>query len=272
MRLLDWLLRRRADDDLQDEIRAHLSMAAQDRIEDGEDPRAARLASLKEFGNVTLTREATRRSWGGALARLRRRVRPGRALRRASAPPQPGYALVVVAVLALGIGANVAVFALFNGLALKPIPGVEGSARLGVLVGANGGRPHHPALVPRLPRHEREHGRSPARRHVDGALQPRPRHPRRARVRRDGHRQLLPGAGRSRRASAARCCRPTTSSPGKHPVVVISDGLWRASFASDPAIVGKTIQVDGYPLTVVGVTEPAFAGRFRSCRSMCSCP
>ena len=138
MRLLDWLLRRHRDNDLQDEIRAHLSMAAQDRIADGEDPEQARRASLREFGNVTLTREATQRSWGGAwrdrVAEFAQDVRFSvRVLLRT-----PGYALVVVAVLALGIGANVAVFGLFNGLALKPIPGVEGSARLGVLVARTG--------------------------------------------------------------------------------------------------------------------------------------
>src|SRR6185436_3541963 len=65
MSLIDWILRRRRDDDLQAEIRAHLSMAAQDRINDGDNPEHARLAARKEFGNVTLIREATRRSWGG---------------------------------------------------------------------------------------------------------------------------------------------------------------------------------------------------------------
>lgn len=65
MKLIDWILRRRRDDDLRAEIRAHLSMATQDRIEQGEDPHHAHLGALKEFGNVTLTREATRQSWGG---------------------------------------------------------------------------------------------------------------------------------------------------------------------------------------------------------------
>ena len=54
---------RHDDDDLQEEIRAHLAMAAKDRVEDGADPKAAREASVKEFGNVTLIREAARRVW-----------------------------------------------------------------------------------------------------------------------------------------------------------------------------------------------------------------
>src|SRR5436190_24003552 len=138
MRLWDWFLRRQRDDDLQDEIRAHLSMATEERIASGEDPVQARHASLKEFGNVGLTREATRLSWGGAwrerVAEFAQDLRLSiRVLLRC-----PAYALVVIAVLALGIGANVSEFSLFKGLALKPIPGVEGSARLGVLVTRTG--------------------------------------------------------------------------------------------------------------------------------------
>ena len=48
--------------------------------------------------------------------------------------------------------------------------------------------------------------------------------------------------------------------PGRHPVVVISDGLWRRDFAADPEIVGKTIEINNYPLTVVGVADPTFHG------------
>ena len=47
---------------------------------------------------------------------------------------------------------------------------------------------------------------------------------------------------------------------------MISDGLWKRSFASDPDIVGKTIQVNAYPFTIVGVTEPGFSGTIVSLR------
>ena len=59
-----WLKRRRLDqDDFEDEIRAHLALAADDKTADGADPRDARLAALKDFGNLTLTTEAARRVW-----------------------------------------------------------------------------------------------------------------------------------------------------------------------------------------------------------------
>ena len=64
MWLADWFLRRRRDDDLEDEIRAHLSMAEQDLRRNGLDAGAAPLAARRTFGNVTLTREMTRQAWG----------------------------------------------------------------------------------------------------------------------------------------------------------------------------------------------------------------
>jgi len=134
MRFIEWLTRRRREDDLQAEIRAHLSMAIAERVRDGEDPEAARLAALKEFGNVTLTRERTRHAWAGGwrlwVLDVGHDVRYSFRLLRRS----PGYTLVVLTVLALGIGANISVFRMFRPLALAPIPGVENSGRLGVIV------------------------------------------------------------------------------------------------------------------------------------------
>ena len=63
------------------------------------------------------------------------------------------------------------------------------------------------------------------------------------------------------RAQLGRTLLPSDEvAPGQHPVVVLSDGLWRREFGADPDIVGKTIQLNTYPLTVVGVAEPAFHG------------
>ncbi len=64
MSLLSWLKRRRLDDeDFREEIRAHLAIAADERRASGEDPKSAQLASLKDFGNVSLTLEAARTVW-----------------------------------------------------------------------------------------------------------------------------------------------------------------------------------------------------------------
>jgi putative ABC transport system permease protein len=108
-------------DDLDDEIRGHLALSIQERIERGEDPVSARLAAVKEFGNLTLTRDSMRRVWHhrwfDAAEAFFRDVRFGlRALLRVK-----GMAATVVVTLALGIGANAAIFSVVRGVLLRPL-------------------------------------------------------------------------------------------------------------------------------------------------------
>jgi hypothetical protein len=134
--LFGWLKRRRLDDeDFQEEIRAHLAIAADERMADGSDPRSAQLASLKDFGNVTLTTEAARRVWTPWwLDALHDQVSDVRYAMRALAK-NPAFSLTVVGVLTLGIGLNAAVFTMLKSMALTPLAGVERSARLRVVFG-----------------------------------------------------------------------------------------------------------------------------------------
>jgi len=108
-------------DDLDDEIRGHMALSVKERIERGEDPEAARLAALKEFGNVTLTRDSMqgvwRHRWFESAEALGRDIRFAmRALMRVK-----GMAATVVVTLALGIGANAAVFSVVRGVLLRPL-------------------------------------------------------------------------------------------------------------------------------------------------------
>src|SRR6516165_4448917 len=108
-------------DDRDAEIRGHLALSIKERIERGEDPASARLAALKEFGNVTLTRESMRgvwrHRWLDAAEALGRDMRFAlRSLLRAK-----GLAATVVVTLALGIGANAAIFSVVRGVLLRPL-------------------------------------------------------------------------------------------------------------------------------------------------------
>src|SRR5213594_2134066 len=137
MSILAWLkrlMRRRLDDDdFQEEIRAHLDIAADERMADGADRQKARLDSLKDFGNITLTTEAARRVWTPWwLDALHDQVSDVRYAIRSLAK-SPVFAFTVVGVLTLGIGLNAAVFTMLKSIALSPIAGVERSAQLRVI-------------------------------------------------------------------------------------------------------------------------------------------
>src|ERR687895_2914484 len=107
--------------ELDYEIRGHLALSIQERIERGEDPEAARLAALREFGYVPAIRDSMRRVWYSrwfdAAAAFAHDMRLGlRSLLRAK-----GLAATVVVTLALGIGANAAIFSVVRGVLLRPL-------------------------------------------------------------------------------------------------------------------------------------------------------
>ncbi len=261
MSFWSWLLRRRkGENDLDEEIRGHLAIASRERMAEGADPRSAHLASVKEFGNVTLTTEAIREVWTPAwLDAVREYASDVRYALRVLAK-SPGFALTVVAVLTLGIGANAAVFTMLKGMALTPLAGIADSAQLGIVVnetdkGRQAGLSYHDYQYVR----DHDHafsglaatglaivnlGRGRAARPIYGELV-------------SGNYFEALGV----RAGRGRTLLPSDEiAQGRHPYVVLNDGFWRRDFAADPDIVGRTIEINNYRLTVVGVADSTFHG------------
>src|SRR5258707_1173816 len=235
MSLLSWLKRRRLDDeDFREEIRAHLAIAADERRASGEDPKSAQLASLKDFGNVSLTIEAARTVWTPWwLDALHDQASDVRYAIRALAK-NPAFALAVVGVLTVGIGLNAAVFTMLKSMAFSPLAGVDGSAKLAsVFRETTSGRP----LAVSYPdyRYLRDHDAA-----FSGLM---------------GSSVTPVGLGRGRgsrslfaelvtgnyfevlgvRAERGRTLLPSDEMiPGGHPVIVVSDGRWLRDFTAVP--------------------------------------
>lgn len=261
MNLRSWWRRRRLDEeDLREEIRSHLAMAARDRIVDGADPDEARLASLKDFGNVTLATEAARGVWTPRwVDALHDQLSDARyAIRNMT--KNPAFTLTVIGVLTLGIGLNATVFTMLKSMALSPLAGVDRSARLGVVFGETStGR----AVAVSYPDYQyiRDHDRA-----FSGLFgttvatitlgRGRNAKPVFAEFVTGNYFQVL-GVG----AALGRTILPDDeTAPAHSAVVVISNGLWRRDFGSDPLIVGRTIELNNERLTVAGVAQPSFHG------------
>ncbi len=256
-RLCGLFLKRKMERDLEDEIRSHLDMQIEDNLRLGMSPEEARYEALRKFGGVERVKESYRDRISlsvvdSTLQDLRYALRM---LRR-----NPGFAVVAVLTLALGIGANTAIFSLIDAVLLKRLP-VKNPEHLALLRHANVGKIATPFAY-RTYKQFREQNQV-----FSGVLA---YHPLRLSVSVDGQPepgvagQLVSGNYYSVlgvNAALGRTILPDDDrTPGESPVCVISHDYWQRRFAGDPAIVGKIIQLSGTPFTVIGVTQPEFFG------------
>ncbi|MFN2566031.1 MAG: ABC transporter permease [Gemmatimonadaceae bacterium] len=173
----------------------------------------------------------------------------------------PGFTLVAVATLALGIGANTALFTMAEAVLARPLPGVSANERLVWLapINARGGR----ALMMSYPDYVDYRDRSGV--FADLAAFEGTRfslstggEPERVRG------QIVSGNFFSVLGTPMQLGRGLTAeddrTPGAHPVVVISHGLWQRRFEGDPTVIGRRLLVNGAPFTVVGVAPERFNG------------
>ena len=252
--------RRRRNAELDEEVRAHLRMAEADRMAGGESRESAAANARREFGNVELVKEITRQAWGGLwLERFLQDVRFGlRMLRR-----QPGFSLLAILCLTVGIGANTAVFGWIEGILLRPYPLVERSETLFALVGTAPGLARFddvswPDFVD-LRRSCTLCDAFIAEKITGTTLS-------------IGDRaERVPGSIVSANYFDALGVRPALgraflaeeeTGRNAHPVTVISYQLWKRRFNGDPRIVGKVQLLDGVPHTIIGVAPEGFFGTF----------
>ena len=163
---------------------------------------------------------------------------------------QPGFTVVALVTLALGIGANTAIFGIVNAVLLRPLPYRE--PRASSCCGATG--PTGTGRGCRSPswsttRTRRRRSKTWPRSVF--VVQPDGRRRAAARARRGRAGRPLRGA--RRRPLVGRVFTADEDQPGHEHVVMLGEGLWRSQFGGDPSIVGRTIQLDGAPYTVVGV-------------------
>jgi predicted permease len=246
------------DRELEDEIRSHLELSIRERIERGEDPRSARQAALEEFGSIAAARDSMHRVWYGrwfdATLLLFQEMRIGlRSLLRTR-----GLAITVIVTLALGIGANAAIFSVVRSVLLRPLVNRDADRLLYIRQTAPGiGTEDLTFSMPEI-----------------GDLESRVKS-----ISAFGDFSTvdftLVGFGGEPRVVTAgvvngsffdvmglrpvlgRLITSSDDRPSAAPVAVLTHRFWTTVLHSDPAVVGKVIRLGPGNATVVGVLEPS---------------
>lgn len=258
--LLSWLNpKRRAerDADLQRELRSHIEADAEEQATRGISEQQARRAAFLQFGNPALAAEATRDAWGwGALDRISHDIRfTFRSLRK-----NLGYTALAVVILALGIGANTAIFTAVNAALLKPLPFPEPERLVQVFHVApknvSGGGRFGVATGNFVEWHTRQHS-------FDGiALY----HFHGLNLTSGDRPERFPGAEVSEdffhvlgvQPVLGRVFTADEMQPGRDREVVLSYEVWQSHFGGDPNIVGRTYNFDREDYTVIAVMPQQF--------------
>jgi predicted permease len=252
LRIRGFLLRRRVEQELDEELRFHLEMEARKNAAKGiSGPEAARLARVR-FGGLDPTKEECRTVRGTQLIEttLRDIQYALRGFRR-----NPLFVLMVVGTISLGLGLNAALFTLFDNFVLRPLPVRDPYSLYAFNWTDRAGRGHslswrefesfsenNPAFSEVIAIHN-SYARSEGR-PLLGALVT------------GNYFRMLGGV-----AALGRTLIPDDSSaPGREPVIVLSYAAWQNKFGADPKIIGRKLLLHGYPLEVIGVTQKGFSG------------
>ena len=264
MRLLsalrNWRQRRRADEQLDDEVRGYAEMLADEKIKQGMSAGEARREARMETGGIEQVKEQVREVRAGHfLDTFWQDIRNGARMLRKS----PGFTAVAVLTLALGIGANTALFSMVDWLMLRPIPGVKSSVHLAYVIADTKTGRHDNALS--YPNFVDVRNQTSSIFSYVAGIQP---------FQMDGlnadgktlqiwtnyvtgdYFEMLgiqPALGRFILPSEGKVA-------GADPVLVLSYAYWQTHFGGDPNVIGKKVAVNGQPVTIIGVAPKGFHG------------
>jgi predicted permease len=255
------LFRRRSlERDLEEEMRFHLDMKERQNRDEGLADPEARYAARRQFGNELALREAARETWSWQwLDALARDVRFGARIFRRS----PGFTAVAVATLALGLGANTAIFALLYHVVLQPLPYPEADRLVKVYLTVDSDRRgprdvgfSYPKFQDLRRSNTTLNSMAVFAQRTFTVTSPGPAERIYAEIASSNYFPMLGIA-----AALGRTFLPEEDGArGAHPVVILGDAFWRARFAADPSVIGKAVRLDGKTLSVVGVAPPGVRG------------
>lgn len=250
-RLWSWLRRGTRARDLREEMQLHLEYKVQEHVARGASPDYARHQAQVDFGNMNLAAERSREVWGFVqLENIGRDVAYG--VRQFA--KHPGFTAIVVLTLALGIGANSAIFSVVNTFLLRSLPVSHPEELVKIRVRPSGDfeqkayeylRDHQKTLAGLIAWDDGNIAIV-----IDGKA---------SEITVDylsGNFYSLLGVD----LLAGRAFTPADDTAGAPAVAVISYEYWRERFGLDPSVVGKTVQLKDVACTIIGVTRPGFHG------------
>src|SRR5947208_1245083 len=270
--------RKRMLEELDQDIRDHIEKETQDNIERGMPPEEARYAAVRKFGNVTRVKEETREVWSFVwLEQLLQDIQFGLRMLRKS----PGFAAVAILTLVLGIGANTAIFSLIDAVMLRALP-VDNPSELVLLKWSARNAPnihgyHTSGDCPMnvMPGAANPYGCSfsePMFREIVQAnvFSGTAAFANSGRLNLTGNGpatvingQLVSGdffRTMGLKPAAGRLFEAGDDAPSAAPVAVLNYGYWQSAFGGSRDVIGRTIELNNVPFTIIGVAEQRFTG------------
>src|SRR5712675_515232 len=263
---------------LDQDIREHIERETQDNLERGMAPEEARYAAVRKFGNVMRVKEETRAVWSLVwLEQLLQDIQFGLRMLRKS----PGFAAVAILTLALGIGANTAIFSLIDAVMLRALP-VENPSQLVLLKWSARNQPNIHGYMTNgdcpinvMPGAANPYGcsfseplfREIAQANIFSATT----------AFANSGRLSLTGNGAATvingqlvsgeffrtmglKAAAGRLLEAADDKLSAAPVAVLNYGYWQSAFGGSRDVIGRAIELNNVPFTIIGVAEQRFTG------------